>query len=84
MAEVKKISAGDALKAFKGAAISIRIAKRIKVKGKDGKTRESFETKDVPLAAEHILSAADYGDRIVIATINGRKHETAVRNGAAA
>ena len=79
----KKISAAEAVKAFKAQSIIVQVARRTKIKGADGKTREVFEVKDKPLAEEHVLAAYDHGERVVMTTINGRKYEAAVRGAAA-
>lgn len=83
MAQGKQLSAADAMKAFKGKSIVVQVATPVKVKGEDGKRREGFETKGTPLAEEHVLSACDCGDRIVMVTIDGRKYETAAKGAAA-
>jgi len=71
-----EIKASEALQAFKGGKIEVQTAKPVKVKGEDGKERDAYEVKLAPLAAEHILAASKYDDgRVVIVTIDGRKHE---------
>ena len=70
-----KITAAEAVKFFKGADISVQTARPVKVKGDDGVMRPAFETKRAPLAEAHIHAAADYGDRVVIVTIDGQRHE---------
>lgn len=81
--KVKEIDAAEALKLFTKQTISVQTATPVKVRGEDGKERPSFKTKDEPLAAEHVISAKDYGDRVTITTIDGRRHE-ATRKGKAA
>lgn len=78
MAKGTPIAAADAVKFFAKSNVMVQTAKAVKVKDKDsGKLRDAFETAMVPLAAAHILAAADYGDRVVITTTDGRKHEAA-------
>ncbi len=77
MAKAKQITAEEALKFFKGAKISVQHARRVKKKGEDGVEREAFETKSQDLSEAGILSAADYGDRVVIVTIDGKRYEAA-------
>ena len=74
----KEISATEAIKAFAKSGIKVQEAKAVTLKGEDGKERPGFKTDDVPLREAHILSAADYGDRITIVTIDGRRHEARV------
>lgn len=76
MAQGKAIAAADAVKLFGKSDIKVRVAKRITVRDKDTKKeREGFDVKETALAAEHILAAADFGDRVGIVTIDGRKYE---------
>ncbi len=70
-----KITAAEAMKFFKGGDIAVQTARQVKVKGEDGVTRPAFETKNRPLAEDLILSAVDYGDRVSIVTIDGKRHE---------
>lgn len=70
-----EITAGDAMKFFKGAKIAVQDAKVVKVKGEDGKTREGFDVKNAELAERHIIGAADYGDRVAIVTLDGKRYE---------
>jgi len=70
-----EISAGDAMKFFKGTKIAVQDAKPVKVKGDDGKAREGFDVKSTDLAERHITGAADYGDRVVITTLDGKRYE---------
>lgn len=72
-----EIAADAAMEFFKGQAISVQTAEKKSVKGDDGVTREAFKTSNVPLREAHILSAADYGDRVAIVTIDGRRYEAA-------
>lgn len=82
MAKAKQITADEALKLFANSKITVQTAKAVTVKGKDGAPdKPGFKTDDVELAAEHVTGAAHYGDRVVITTIDGRKHEAAVRGG---
>jgi hypothetical protein len=69
------ITAAEALKAFKGADISVRTIRAIKVKGADGIEREVPEAKNRPLSEAGILSAVDFGDRVAITTSDGKKYE---------
>ena len=73
----KEIAGADALKFFKG--VKVQTATPVNVKGEDGKVRPGFETADAPLAEEHITGARDYGKRVVITTIDGRRHEAEKR-----
>ncbi len=80
----RQISAAEAVKAFRSQSVKVRVATPTKVKGEDGKTREGFSVEMAPLTEAHVLSAVDYGDRIVMTTINGRKYETAAKAAIAA
>jgi hypothetical protein len=73
----KEIAAADAVKFFSG--VTVQVAKATKLKGEDGRERPGFATKDESLAAAHVLAARDYGDRVVITTLDGQKHEAAKR-----
>lgn len=70
-----KITAAEALKFFKGGEVTVRITRAVKVKGEDGVERMVNEPKKVPLSEAGILSAADHGDKVVIVTIDGKRHE---------
>lgn len=71
-----EFGAAEALKFFKNASITVQEARAVKSKGEDGKTREGYATRDVPLAEKHVLSAKAWpGERITITTIDGRRHE---------
>lgn len=70
-----KISAAEAMKFFKDAKIEVRRVRSVKVKGDDGGERMANEAKLVPLSADGILSAADHGERVVIVTTDGKRHE---------
>lgn len=71
-----KISAAEALKAFKGKSVEVQEARPAKTKGDDGKERQGFETKMATLAEKHVLDAAQHDDgRVTIVTIDGRRHE---------
>lgn len=71
-----EIDAADAIKAL-GAVLkdaTVQVAKSKKAKGEDGKIREGFDVKNVPLAAEHVLSAKKWNDgRVSITTIDGQR-----------
>ncbi len=75
--QVNEIPAASALAFFKSQKISVQEAKPIKAKGEDGRERPGFKTENVALAEAHILSAKDYGDRVTIITIDGRRYEAA-------
>lgn len=82
MAKARQITADEALKSFASKKLTVQTAKPITIKGKDGAAdKPGFKTEDVELAAEHITGAAHFGDKVVITTIDGRKHEAAVRGG---
>lgn len=74
-----EISAGDAMKFFKGGRITVQEAKAVKIKGDDGKTRDGMDVKTVALNEGHVTGAADYGDRVAITTIDGRRYEAEKR-----
>ena len=76
MGQARQISAADAVKAFKSAGISVRTGRATKVKGEDGKTRDSYEVKNVPLAEAHVLAASEIDGRVVMTTIDGAKYDT--------
>lgn len=62
----KEIAAAEAIKAFGKQSITVQAARQVTVKGAD----------DVePLAVKHIIAAADYGDRVTIVTLDGRRYE---------
>ena len=88
MPKYTEIPAAEAVKRFAKEDITVQTATPCKIKVKDadgkdtGKERDGFKTKDEALAAEHILSAVKGGGKVVIVTIDGRKHEAAA--GAAA
>ena len=84
MANAKEITAADALKFFGRQNITVQVARPVKVKGEDDKERPGFKTKDEALAEEHILAARDYGDRVTLVTIDGRRYEAAKRGKAEA
>lgn len=73
----KQIEAQEALKHFGGKGIQVQTAASIEVKGEDGKLRPAFKTATATLRAEHVLAARDYGDRVTITTLDGRRHEAA-------
>jgi hypothetical protein len=76
----KDIAAADAVKMFASQKIQVNVAKRIKVRDKDtGATKESFQTAVADLAPAHVISAADFGDRVVIVTRDGQKYEAAAK-----
>lgn len=77
MSNPKEISAADAVALFAEQKIKVQTAKSVKTKGDDGKVREQFETEMAALAEEHVLSAKDYGDRVTITTIDGKRFEAA-------
>lgn len=71
----KKISAAEAMKAFKGKSITVQTARQVE-KDVDGEKKKVTETKDVPLSDKLITGAAQHDDgRVVITTIDGKKHE---------
>ena len=72
------IAAAEAVKYFKGKnSVQVQTAKPVKVKGDDGKVRDAFDVKSVPLSEEHVLSATDLGDKVKIVTIDGQRYEAA-------
>ena len=75
----KEIPAADALKAFKTAP-TVQTAKPGKIPYKDesgaAKERDGFITKNETATVEHVIGAAKYDDgRVVIVTIDGKRHE---------
>ena len=64
----KEIDAAEALKYFKGQDVKVQVAA-------PGKAGAGFVTKEEPLAESHVTGAADYGDRVVVTTIDGQRHE---------
>jgi ribosomal protein S4E len=76
-----KISAAEAVKAFKTRPMvqTARVGK-VQVDAGDGKKteRDGYVTKDEQLSEKHILSAVKFDDRLVVVTIDGRKHEAAL------
>lgn len=66
------IPADSAVKLFKG--VSVQTAERVRVKGDDGKVRESFKVNDAALKPEHVLKAEQHDDHVVIVTIDGKRH----------
>ena len=77
-----EISASAALQFFKGGKITVQEAKPVKIKGYDGKIRDGMDVKAVSLNEAHVTGAADYRDKVVITTIDGRRYEANKRGGA--
>lgn len=83
MAQSKSISAADALKAFARKEVQVtsfavdKDGKLVvkKVKGPDGIERAVRQVETKALSEAHILAARDYGDRIAITTVDGRRLE---------
>ncbi len=76
MAQGKAMTAAEAVKCFSKSSIQVMVAKRVTVRDKEtGKAREAVKAEQVPLAAEHILAATDFGARVVITTTDGKKYE---------
>lgn len=76
-----EIPAAEAVKAFRRKPlVQTATPTRAPYKSAWGKlsVRDDFVVKDEELSARHILSAKRYADRIVIVTIDGKRHETAV------
>jgi hypothetical protein len=74
-----EISAAEALKAFKTLP-TVQTAKPGKIRFKDDagneRERDGFIVKDVSATADHVTGAAKYSDgRVVITTIDGKRHE---------
>lgn len=72
-----QVSAAHALKAFRNAPL-VMTARPGKVRYvKDGveKERDGYVTKEVSATEEHVISAAQYDDRMVVVTIDGKRHE---------
>lgn len=80
----KEIEASEAIKAFKGLDVKVQVATPGPVKGADGTVREGYVTKTDTLAEAHITGARDYGDRVVVTTIDGQRHEAPKSAGKAA
>lgn len=76
-ADPNGIAAADALKYFAKSAIEVQTARPVSVKGEDGKERPTFKTEMKPLAEQHVIAARDYGEKVVIVTIDGRRYEQA-------
>ena len=74
MVSPKPIAAKEALKFFKN-SIEVQTATPVRTKGEDSIERPGFKSKMERLAEEHVLSARDYGDRVTIVTLDGRRHE---------
>lgn len=76
------VPAAEAVKLFKSQNITVQTAKRVKVTDKEtGKVSEPFETKQVALAAEHILDAKRHDTGVVrIVTIDGKRYELTPAN----
>ncbi len=77
-----EIPAAEAVKAFKRkplvqTATPTRLPYKSDV-GK-GKVRDAFIVKDEELTAAHVLAAKRYDDRVVIVTIDGKRHEAPLR-----
>lgn len=74
-----EISAAEAVKLFAKQNITVQTAKRVKVTDKEtGKVSEPFETKQAPLAAEHVIAVKTLDNGSVrIVTIDGRRYEAA-------
>lgn len=71
----KSVSAAEAVKLFSKQNITVQTAKRISVKGDDGKVRDAFQTKNAELRAEHVLAAKQTDDgTVTITTIDGQKY----------
>ena len=71
----KEIAAAEALKAFGKHNITVQVARQVTLKGEDGVERPGFKTTNEPLAAKHVIGAADYGDHVTIVTLDGQRHE---------
>lgn len=82
MGKAIEITAAEAIKFFGKRNINVQEAKPAKGKDDNGKPRTGYDTKSAPLAEGHILAARDYGDRVAITTVDGRRHE-ADKNGRA-
>ncbi len=77
MAKIVAVAASAAVGLFPSARV--QTATKVKVEGKDGVTREKFETKLEALRAEHVLSAKQSGKRVTVVTIDGQKLEAESR-----
>ena len=76
----KELAAAEALKHFKGRGIKVQTATPAKVRGDDGKVRESFKAGEADLAEAHVIGARKYDDgRVRIVTIDGKRHEAQAR-----
>lgn len=75
-----EISPAEALKAFKTKP-EVQTAKAGKIpvldgEGKEIGKRDGFITKAATMSESHILAAANYDDgRVVVVTIDGKRHE---------
>lgn len=73
-----EISAAEALKAFKTLP-TVQVAKPGKIRFKDDagveRERDGWITKDVTCIADHVIGAAKYADRVVVVTLDGKRHE---------
>lgn len=71
------IPAADAVKFFKGMDIAVQTARAVKVKDAAGVERDSAVITNVPLAENTILAAVDFGSRVQIVTVDGKRYEAA-------
>ncbi len=76
----KDIAAADAVKLFASRKIQVNVAKSVKVRDKEtGVEKSVFQTTATDLAPAHVVSAKDYGDRVVLVTRDGQKYEAAAK-----
>lgn len=72
----KELEPAEAVAFFKGQDVKVQTA----TPGKDG----GFVAKEEALNADHITGAADYGNRVVITTVDGQRHEVEKKGAKAA
>lgn len=85
MSDRKPLSAADAAKIISGKVGVLKLGedgKPIMVPDEHGKPTGVFQTVERELTADDIISAADYGDRVVAVTIDGQKIEAKKPNAA--
>lgn len=67
------IPAAEAVKHFRRKPL-VQTATPVETQDASGRKRVVFNVKDEELAAAHIMAAKRFSDRVVIVTIDGKKH----------
>lgn len=71
----QKISAAEALKAFKTKP-TVQVARQVKAKNDKGQDVTRYEVEEAKLAEAHITGAVKRDDgKVVVSTVDGQKHE---------